>query len=238
MIVNVGSVSFNVCADKNEDFKFWKSVNCGRWESHTFKIFKQFSDIDHSIIDIGGYIGPTVLYGAHFARHVYTIEPDVVALHSLKKNVSLNSNLSSKVSICKCGISDKSGFTKLRAYGKFKLGGSGSTIMLNSKKTNQEILIKLITFQNFIDLYNIIDCNFIKMDVEGAEFLILPTMLNYLSIFKPTLYISFHNVAKPKKAIIAIEELFSKYPNICNAKTGKTIKLHEIFITKEVLAHF
>lgn len=48
-----------------EYFFFWKNKS---WERNTQKIFDKFLDSNHSYIDIGAWIGPTVLYGAQIAK--------------------------------------------------------------------------------------------------------------------------------------------------------------------------
>ena len=64
-------------------FFFWKNKS---WERNTHKIFDKFLDSNHSYIDIGAWIGPTVLYGAQIAKKVYAIEPDPIAFKELEKN--------------------------------------------------------------------------------------------------------------------------------------------------------
>ena len=67
---------------------FWAQLQLNLWESNTFKIFDTFLDSNHSYIDLGAWIGPTVLYGCQKAKFCYAIEPDPVAFKQLKNNVT------------------------------------------------------------------------------------------------------------------------------------------------------
>lgn len=47
---------------------------------------RKYCNKENTYIDIGAWIGPTVLYGACVSKHVYAIEPDPAAVSQLKKN--------------------------------------------------------------------------------------------------------------------------------------------------------
>ena len=85
-------------------------------------------------------------------------------------------------------IGNSSGIIRLYFGGKG--GNSGSSILFHENKSSTEV--KCMTFQEFIEDNSITDCNFIKIDIEGAEFIVLPTMFDFLKINKPTLLIEFH----------------------------------------------
>ena len=142
---------------------FWENVKNGKWEPDTFKVFDKFLDKKHSFIDMGAWIGPTTLYGAHSAKHCYSIEPDPVAFGNLKKNVSLNPTLAEKINIFDCCITDKTGPVK---FGNpEELGNSGSSMLIADSK--RSISVSGITLEEFIEKNKIDDCNFIKIDIEG-----------------------------------------------------------------------
>ena len=68
----------------------WTEVSNGTWEPATFLVFDKFIDERHSYVDIGSWIGPTLLYGARNARAAYGVEPDLIAYSQLRRNVELN----------------------------------------------------------------------------------------------------------------------------------------------------
>ncbi len=213
----------------NDNNKFWDMIQNGKWENNTFIIFDKFIDKDHSYIDIGAWIGPTVLYGCQLAKHCYAIEPDPVAFKILQNNLDLNSRLKNKITLCNNCISDECGDIKFGNSNKF--GNSMSSILFDN--SNNSCIVKSITFDKLIQLNNINDCNFIKMDIEGGETIVLPNIKDYLEKNKPTLYLSLHphlfkNVDKDSKIIINILRIYKNifYDN------SKLINLNELLSKK------
>jgi FkbM family methyltransferase len=164
---------------------FWRLKS---WERETYRIFNKFLDSNNSYIDIGAWIGPTVLYGSQIAKKVYAIEPDPIAYKELEKNISLNPELKEKIELHEKCINTLSG--KVKFGSMLKGGDSMSSLLFTDSKTKW--IVDGITFDEFIKINKVNDCNFIKMDIEGAEEVILPTMKNYLMKKKPTLYLSIH----------------------------------------------
>ena len=206
---------------------FWSR----HYESNTNKIFDKFLDANHSYIDIGAFIGSTVLYGVHLAKKVYAIEPDPIAFTELKKNVSLNPRLKEKIELHQKCINDKSGKVK---FGNLAKGGdSTSSLQFADSKTSW--VVEGITFDEFIRKNNITDCNFIKMDIEGGETIVLPSMKDYLERNKPILYLSMHpmffkNPVEDTKKVI---EVLTIYKNIYTDE-GKKIELHDLLLKKRL----
>lgn len=207
-------------------YSFWKRLSDGKYEQHTFNIFNKFLDMQHTYIDIGAWIGPTVLYGSQLAKHCYAIEPDLVAFQELKNNVEINKHLISKITISNLAISDSSGTIKL--YKNYKWGNSESSII--SRKKQSSIDVKTTTFQQFIQEYHVTDCNFIKMDIEGGEFVVLPTMFDYLKTNKPTLLLEIHPMFfdNPIQKLDGIRNVLNIYDHVYSEEL-KEIDIDDIF---------
>lgn len=204
--------------DSSINYPFWKKFQKNNWEQTTFKIFDKFLDKNHSYIDIGSWIGPTVLYGCQLSKHCYAIEPDPIAFNELKRNIDLNNHLRSRITLSDLCISNSVGTTKLFTPSETLDGGgqSGSTTLKRGLKNFW--LVKTITFQQFIQSFLITDCNFIKIDIEGGEFNIIPTMLDYLKTQKPTLLVEFHSmhVKNPIEKLNEMCDVFDIYDHIFN----------------------
>ena len=201
------------------------------WEPQTHKILSKLLDLNHSFIDIGAFIGPTVLYGAHFAKKVYAIEPDPIAFKELKKNVSLNPELKEKIELHEKCINSHSG--KVRFGNMLKGGDSISSLQFADSKISW--IVDGITFDEFIKENKIRDCNFIKVDIEGGEAIVLPSMKNYLKRNKPVLHLSMHppffkNAKEDTKKIIDALEI---YNNIYTDE-GKKIELNDLLSKKRL----
>ena len=211
---------------------FWRQRS---WEMETYNIFDRFLDSNYSYIDIGAWIGPTVLYGAQIAKKTYAIEPDPFAYKELEKNVSLNPTLKEKIVLCEKCISVNSG--KVNFGSRSKGGDSGSSLLISDSKTKWTV--DGISFEEFIELNKINDCNFIKMDIEGGEEIILPTMKNYLMREKPTLYLSIHPLffKNPEETTKEIFNILMIYKNLYIHK-GKKIGLEDLLSRSRISARF
>ena len=167
---------------------FWQFLQAGRWEESTFIVFDEFLDHRHSFIDMGAWIGPTVLYGVHLAKHCYAIEPDPPAFHNLEHNLSLNPDLAKKVTLFNGCVSDRCGDIPFGS--RTRLGDSGSSMLFGDGPG--AIIVPALTPAGFCERFDVRDVNFIKIDIEGAERLVLPLLSEMFAPGKPTLHISLH----------------------------------------------
>ena len=191
---------------------FWERVGSGDWEKSTFDIFDRFLDDGHSYIDIGAWIGPTVLYGCQIARHCYAVEPDPVAFRELLHNVNLNRRLRSTITLSKTCISDRCG--KVAFGNRTGFGDSISSQMFSDAAESVEV--ESVTLEKYVQLNEITDCSFVKMDIEGGETIVVPKSGTFLAETKPTLYISLHPqfFKDVRKDALAIVEVLETYRNL------------------------
>jgi FkbM family methyltransferase len=167
---------------------FWNEVLSGAWESATYAIFDRFLDPQHSYIDIGAWIGPTVLYGCQLAKMAYALEPDPLAFAELEQNIAQNKGDADNVRLFNACIAPRSGEVTLGSRGQ----GNDSTSSLLFAKKKTHWTVKAFSFADFVSQQAIKDCNFVKMDIEGGEYQLLPTMADYLRTHRPTLHLSLH----------------------------------------------
>jgi len=173
------------CGENNG---FWSDYERGLWEPDTQAVFRRFIDTQHSYIDIGAWMGPTLLLGCQLAKRAYGVEPDPVAYAELVENIKYNWPLTDNVQLFNICITPVSGKV---AFGSRGNGGdSMSSLLFSNKKTSWTV--DGMNFQEWIELNKINDCNFIKMDIEGGEYSVLPTMTAYLRKHRPTLHLSLH----------------------------------------------
>ena len=59
-------------------------------------VLKGLIEPDSTYVDIGAWIGPTVLYGGQIAARCITAEPDPTAREALEANLDLNSSVAAK----------------------------------------------------------------------------------------------------------------------------------------------
>lgn len=209
-------------SDKHEKNN-WFVSSFSDWENDTFHILNYYKNHKKSLyLDIGAWIGPTVLYSANIYNKVIAIEPDTVAIKVLKDNISLNKY--NNITLIEKGLSDKDG--KAIFGGNGELGNSMSSLIIANKnyeitKGFQELFdhstiieIGTLTIDTLIQEQNINpeDISLIKMDIEGGEIIVVPHLKHFLKKYKPTFYISLHYVfVKESDIKIVIDILFEIY---------------------------
>lgn len=202
------------------DAPFWGAFNDGTWEPETFEIFNRYLDKEHSYLDIGAWIGPTVLYGSKLAKHVYAFEPDEVACAVLKQNINLNEI--SNVSITDEAVDETSGERMLGMQSAY--GDSMSSFLWTAESKP----VKAVSLASVLMAHP--DCNFIKMDIEGGEQRVLRGAAHWLKRAGfPTLYLSLHTpwIADKAHFLNEITDLLSLYDRLFDAK-GRQIQLSDI----------
>jgi len=169
----------------------WDFIASGKWEPESFSVFKKFIKETDVVIDIGSWAGPLTIFAAHLASFVHSIDPDPVIFKQLLYNVNLNPKISSKVKCHNLAIWNSSSTQTLFSRNVF--GDSASSLIQRTRDKDERTTVQTISFKEFLDKEKIEKVDFIKMDVEGAEFFILPSIKNELmKLSFPTLLISFH----------------------------------------------
>ena len=220
------NISFNVDGSYSESWFSNNKINT--WEQDTFRILEKYKNKNNgTYIDIGAWIGPTVLYAANFYNEVIALEPDPVAITLLEKNLLVNNF--SNITLIKKGLSNK--IAKAQFGGNGPLGNSESTLLVsesgflkenwgNGKRCygrNSNIVeIETITMEQLVleQHINTQEISLIKMDIEGGELLVIPYLQNFLRVHKPTFYVSLHYVFLNLDHIESLLNiLFSIYDN-------------------------
>ncbi len=195
------------------------------WEDRTFIILDTFLDARRSFIDVGAWIGPTVLYGAAKAQHIYCFEPDPEAYRVLMLNVSVNPQYRN-ITVLNAALADSDGGALLRSSGH--LGDSASTILVQpvrtapdgglapvrdrteaAAKVESTVEVPTITMDTFQRRHPIDGCSLMKIDIEGGERIVLPVLEPFLRRYRPTLYLSLHWTRLSETEIESLFDLVS-----------------------------
>ncbi|TMV06349.1 FkbM family methyltransferase [Ruegeria sediminis] len=214
--------------------KFWRKASAGNWEPETFAVLDRHLTPDHDYLDIGAWIGPTVLYGARKARHVWCFEPDPTAFRHLAWNLELNGIRN--VSAFGVALSDRFGMARMASVRGEP--GDSTTSLLNDATHGTDTLT--IAWDQFAAATDLVDVSLVKMDVEGAEYSVLPTMLPWLKEHKPALYLSTHapylQAYERAGQMQALFDALSFYP-ICTDDRGRTVTARD-FASETSLGRF
>ena len=199
MEIYKNDLSFTVKGSFSE--KWFSHKQFQSWENNTFHILDHYANNNLNYIDVGAWIGPTVMYAAQRFKTVIAVEPDRLAFYRLVNNLSVN-NFNNIIPVNKC-LSYNDDFISFGGNGKW--GNSESTMLVSNpeysswegrwSKEEREKNIKIvetIKIETLIKLYNVDNIGFIKMDIEGGEMVVIPAMTEFLKINKPVLYISLH----------------------------------------------
>ncbi|MEO1263023.1 MAG: FkbM family methyltransferase, partial [Bacteroidota bacterium] len=142
------------------------------------------------VLDLGGCFGDTALYFAEqigSTGKVYSFEFIPGNIDIFNRNLELNPDLKSNISIVKNPLWDKS---DLDVYYEDRGGGSKVSF---EKFQGWEGATKTTTIDDFVVEQNIKKVDFIKTDIEGAEPFALNGAKETIKRFKPKLAISIYH---------------------------------------------
>jgi len=166
---------------------FWDLVDIQRWEPATLEAINRFAD-GAVYIDIGAWIGPTVIAAARRAARVIAYEPDPVAVAELRQNVRLNAL--TNVELRDWALFDRNGLMPLGPGMLDDLGLSVSSLVYSSPAAT--VVVK--DAREEADSEPFMSCSLLKIDVEGAEYRLIGRLAPYLRSQHPTLLLSLHGV--------------------------------------------
>lgn len=200
-------------------YKFWYKVKKNSWEKNNLLIFEKFINKDDEYLDIGAWIGPTLFQASLFTTKMSCIEPDPINFNYLKDNLR-RSNLS-KVILYHFPIIEED---KLVNFISSEKEGSSTAREIEKNEDNMKYFLNGITWHKFIFEINNKKFDFIKIDIEGAEYKLILDIKDYVFKFKPTVYCSFHpffNKKLHKETILKILQILSIYKYCYNENLNK-----------------
>jgi len=149
----------------------------GTYEEFETELFKKEIKESDIILDIGANIGYfTLIFAQIVGNHgkVFAFEPDPTNFALLKKNVEINGY--ENIVLINKAVSNKSG--KLKLF--LSDDNRGDHRIYDSYDGRNFVEIESIKLDDFFNDYNG-KIDFVKMDVQGAEFLVVQGMLNLLN---------------------------------------------------------
>jgi FkbM family methyltransferase len=169
---------------------FITALSSGGWENDTYNAFDMVKDPQKTAIDIGAWIGPTSIWLSKHFNKVIAVEPDRVALKSLKANLKLSN--CKNVKIIERPIYSESNvklFFGSNVNIAAQLGDSTSQLK-NESTSGEDTEALTVTLGDILKDAN--NVSFIKIDIEGGEEHIIPELFETCSTLGISLWISFH----------------------------------------------
>lgn len=186
--IKVRGIEFNVNDEVPTWPEFWDHVENGTWEPEAFKIMDKLGP-GWRWIDIGAWIGPTVLYAAARGAMVRAYEPDHVAFDRLQANVALNPQLVGQIQLNKCALGNHDGTLVMSTE---RLGDSMLSAFSEDRHQVRGVEVLVRDARNELLGLPFGNRTIIKMDTEGSEYKIMPHIDDLLTRTQWSWYVSLH----------------------------------------------
>jgi len=163
-----------------------------------------------TVIDIGAHIGRYTITSSKQVGNtgkVVAIEADPDNFHLLKRNIVLN-NLTNVLPLNYAVFSTR---TRMRLYEQSASAKYNSVMLARAAKTKNYVEVNADTLDSILKQNGINQVNWIKIDVEGAEFEVLKGSTETLSGENVSLLVEIHNIDDPSHYDNVVE--FLKYRN-------------------------
>jgi len=185
--ITINNVDYQV-TNATRFSEFWTHVNNGTWESSTINVITKNLNSNDVYIDIGAWIGPTVLAAASTGCTVHAYEPDPVAFAELSANIQVNEI--DCITLNNVALFDRNGEMSFGSGRGETLGNSISSLM--NGQGSIQVPVRDIANESTQSFFK--RCKLLKIDVEGAEYVIMPRMASYLTEHQPNLLLSIHGM--------------------------------------------
>lgn len=201
--VVLAGAGFLVADDKES---FWDKAESGAWEPETLASLAALVGPGTLLIDIGGWIGPITLTAAALGAEVLAFEPDPRAFELISANVAANPQLVPRIRLHNAAVSPTPG--RVRLGSPKKPGDSMGSVLAADTGAAQweaEAILPAEIAAMAGDAGRIV----LKMDVEGAEYQLLPQSAPLLGPRTVAALLAFHPrlLAKAGRSAADIEAL-------------------------------
>jgi FkbM family methyltransferase len=157
------------------------------WEPHLHKVFEKYVNSSSIVIECGCHIGTHTIKLAKLCKKIYGFEPMPKTNYILNMNISLNKIDNAFIS--DLGVSCEPGKTNFLWTCPGNPGASGLNNNPMGKPEYANIQENIEVSLTTIDSLNLDKLDFIKIDVEGYESLVIKGGIVTISKFKPIIVV-------------------------------------------------
>ena len=201
---------FKCREDTLDEYVVNEVIKRGDYEKH-FKI-----EPDDRVLDLGGHIGTLACLASRKAKAVLSVEMDKTNFNLLKQNLKLNN--CEDVEILNKAVTLEDDETIEYGQNTMKNTGAHSFFIKGGKRAIKEA--STISIDTILEEFA---PTFIKMDIEGAEKILLPSILDY----HPMKFIMeyHHNIIKNLSHYTKVWRKINKmYDNVVGKKPDQVGK--------------
>lgn len=217
--------------------RFWYQMDQGRWEPETLRILETLLTPDACYWDVGAWIGPTAIYASGLCRQVIAFEPDPVAFQTLKRNVSVNAL--DHVKIYPAAVGAESGVLKLSPPQGSNLGTSVTSVLFADPQSKAYVTAEVHHPETWIRDRGLPVPDVMKIDIEGAEFDLIPQLGSFFETYRPRVYLSLHAPWKtnPHTALQMLLPTLRQFPYCYDAQWNR-VSLPKLFTQSATATEF
>ena len=168
---------------------FWARADKGSWEPGTLQTHAGLITRETLFIDLGAWIGPTSLHAAACGARVIAVEADPAAAAVLRTNVAANPLLAPRITVIERAVAATSAPV---TFGARRKPGDSMASMLLADTATLTWTSAAITPAEIAGLIAPGERPVIKIDLEGAEYGVLPALEPLLAHPETVVLVSFH----------------------------------------------
>lgn len=166
----------------------------GGWEAGTLQFFDAALPGCDRMVDAGAYVGLASLYAAGLVARVDAFEPNPDNAALFAANLRLNPAHAARIGLQACALSARDGEAPLYAKGA---ADSGSSLFEHVERAGvvagaARATVTLRGAAAALEALGTDARTLVKLDVEGAEYDVLPALADLLRRVRPHLHVSFH----------------------------------------------
>jgi len=184
----------------------------GSFEREKQKLFEKIITEGSTVLDIGAHVGfysllSSILVGQK--GKVYAFEPAHRNLLYLKRHIFINKI--NNIFVIEAAVSEQDGYTYF---------DEGPSSLLGRISPEGKLMVKTVSLDSLYSKGEITIPNYLKIDVEGAEMLVLSGAKSILSKYHPTIFLATHGEAIHNQCCGFLESLGYELKSI----TGGDVK--------------
>jgi FkbM family methyltransferase len=192
VVLQVGGKNFAAA-----DHWFWPEFAAG-WEKDTERVYAAFMRPDRDVVDVGAWVGATVMFAAAYgARRIVAIEPNPLSADRLEDLRQRNPELAAQLHIVREGVAATAGEIEFGTVDGALSDSSACSV--NGRGMRIKVRPLAAIMAQFDDLNPVL----IKIDIEGAEFLLAPEIEALARLTDCAVLLSLHPPFKPEGARFA-----------------------------------
>ena len=167
---------------------FWDRVAAGEWEPGTLATLRRLLGPGTLFLDLGAWVGPLTLLAARARARVLAVEADPAAFGQLVRNLVVNPDLAAAVTPLLRAVAPGPGLVRLGA--RRKPGDSMSSVLLAGSAESWDAVA--ITPDELATHLRPGERLVAKLDIEGGEYDVLPTVARLIDRPGASLLVSLH----------------------------------------------